>query len=337
MPTYTMVAAQRCRTVCIMHRQRAFRGAAIIAVCCALSLGALAAFAAAPASTDWAFPGAGPSAPTNPATVKSLRGSTAHYTQAQIDSGFLAIDWWPKTHPPLPQIVRAGDPPHVFACGYCHLPDGHGRPENAALAGLPAAYIEEQAKAMRDGTRKSIDQSWPPIAGMMEIAHNVRSADVASAAAYFSKRPYVERTRVVESRLIPRVAQVAFAYKRLPGNGRELLGARIVETPVDFTRFMLRDSTVHYIAYVPPGALARGNAIAAGKRGAPECVDCHGTGLRGSDIAPPIAGRPATELFRQLVSFKRGTRQVSVMQSEVSSLQTSDFIDLAAYVASLKP
>ena len=320
-----------------MQRQRAFRVAAIVAVCSSLALGAMAAFAAAPNALDWAFPGPGPSARTNPATVKTLRGSPAHYTQAQIDSGFLAIDWWPKTHPPLPQVVRAGDPPHVLACGYCHLPDGHGRPENAALAGLPVAYITAQAKAMHDGTRKSIDQSWPPIAGMMEIAHNVSAADVANAAAYFSKRPYIERTRVVESRLIPRVAPVAFAYKRLPGNGREVLGARIVETPVDFTRFTLRDSTVNYIAYVPPGALARGNAIAAGKRGAPECMDCHGTGLRGSEIAPPIAGRPATELFRQLVSFKRGTRQVSVMQSEVSSLQTSDFIDVAAYVASLKP
>ena len=31
----------------------------------------------------------------------------------------------------------SGRPPGTFACGYCHLPSGQGRPENAALAGFP--------------------------------------------------------------------------------------------------------------------------------------------------------------------------------------------------------
>jgi cytochrome c553 len=41
----------------------------------------------------------------------------------------------------------------VYACSYCHLPNGQSRPENAALAGLPAAYIFEQVTDFRSGAR----------------------------------------------------------------------------------------------------------------------------------------------------------------------------------------
>jgi hypothetical protein len=50
-------------------------------------------------------------------------------------------DWFPQSHEPLPAVVAEPRGPGQAACGYCHLPDGTGRPENAKLAGLPQAYI----------------------------------------------------------------------------------------------------------------------------------------------------------------------------------------------------
>jgi cytochrome c553 len=75
---------------------------------------------------------------------RHLPGSHQSFTTRQIDDLYQVADWHPDQHPPLPQIVAKGRRPELFACAYCHLPDGLGRPENAALAGLSEAYIVEQ-------------------------------------------------------------------------------------------------------------------------------------------------------------------------------------------------
>jgi cytochrome c553 len=293
---------------------------------------------------DWAFPTQGSAAaPTpNPARVLTLPGSRVRYTRTQVESGFLAIDWWPNDHPPLPAVVHHGRPPDVLACGFCHLPSGEGRPENAAVAGLSAGYIKEQLRDIRSGARKSADPAWLPSAVMDQSAHGVTGAQIANAAAYFSKRRFIGRTKVVEAAEIPAVAPEAFVYRRLPGNRRETLGQRIVETPADFHRFDLRDATVGYVAYVPPGAVARGRELAATGDHAriPACTTCHGAGLRGSGDIPPLAGRSPTQLFRQLAGFHartRGGTGDAPMLAEAAPLSASDMIDIAAYLGSLKP
>ena len=50
-----------------------------------------------------------------------------------IDNG--PPDWHPDSHPPMPPVVAKGGGDGVVACGYCHLPNGQGKPENAGLAG----------------------------------------------------------------------------------------------------------------------------------------------------------------------------------------------------------
>ncbi len=40
------------------------------------------------------------------------------------------------------------------ACGFCHLVNGQGRPENAPLAGVPAADIVQQMADFKNGARK---------------------------------------------------------------------------------------------------------------------------------------------------------------------------------------
>src|SRR6266700_2833658 len=105
----------------------------------------------------WAFP-LNPPAPSNPAPfdkVLSLHvsNSKASFTEAELNDLFNAPDWHPTSHSEMPSIVADGRPPDVYACGFCHTPGGQGRPENASLAGLPAAYILSQVADFKSGAR----------------------------------------------------------------------------------------------------------------------------------------------------------------------------------------
>jgi len=106
----------------------------------------------------WAFPGyTNPPPPdAKPDDVVKLRvpESRVAFTQAQLQDLFAAPDWFPERHAPMPVIVARGRRPDTLACAYCHLPDGTGRPENAALAGLSADYIRAQVADLRNHTRK---------------------------------------------------------------------------------------------------------------------------------------------------------------------------------------
>ncbi len=314
-----------------------------MAIVVAVALCGASAFASSSDAPDWAFPGEGVSAgaPVSPATIVSLRGSRATYKQSVIDDGFRAIDWWPRSHPTMPDAVRFGVRADAMACGYCHLPDGQGRPENSALAGLPAAYITSQVTAMKNGTRDSERAKWGPAMYMHQTALMVTPDDLAKAAAYFSRLHFAARTRVVEATRIPAIVADAFVDRRLP-HGSELLGQRIVETPDDFARFEKRDSTITFTAYVPRGSIERGRLLAmTGENGGMvACVACHGVGLHGVGDIPPLAGRSPTMLVRQLWAFRSGTRHATAdapMRAEVARLTSTDVIDLAAFAASQRP
>ncbi len=67
---------------------------------------------------------------------------------------FFVPDWHPDDHPAMPDVVAHGRMPDVRACGSCHRAEGTGGPENASLAGLPAAYIIQQIEDYKSGTRK---------------------------------------------------------------------------------------------------------------------------------------------------------------------------------------
>ena len=110
----------------------------------------------------WAYPlnappaGRGGAPPPQPDPApRRVPGSTIEFTQAQLRDLFNVPDWHPDNHPAMPEVVAHGRKPDVRACGYCHLPNGQGRPENSSLAGLPPAYIEQQMADFRAGRRKS--------------------------------------------------------------------------------------------------------------------------------------------------------------------------------------
>jgi cytochrome c553 len=325
--------------------KRVCHGAALVL----LSLSTLAQAAddgfAVPA---WPYPGnpvsPGAAAPPPDATTPlSLPGSDQSFTRAQVRDLFAAPDWYPSRHPPMPGIVAHGRKPAVYACGYCHLPDGQGRPENAALAGLSAAYIETQVADFRGGARRSAwHGTYLPTDLMRVSAENATDAEVASAAEYFSGLRLTRRVEVVEATLIPRVVGSAWVYVIARGEGTEMLGQRIIEVAIDHERHELRDSASGYRAYVTQGSIARGRTIAQIGQGGPAlaCVACHGTDLRGVGVVPPLAGRSPTYIVRQLLAFRTGSRSAATgapMIPVVALLNVDDMMAAAAYSASLEP
>lgn len=61
-------------------------------------------------------------------TLRRVPGSAAAFTVSQTQDLFNPPDWHADHHPAMPDIVARGRKPDVFACGYCHLPNGQGRP-----------------------------------------------------------------------------------------------------------------------------------------------------------------------------------------------------------------
>src|SRR3569623_807535 len=179
----------------------------------AVILSGLALPGAALAQSDslpyWAYPvpkpgGAPPK--LDDSAQKSLPGSKKHFTEAGVNDRFNVPDWYPEDHPAPPEIVLHGRKPNVFACGYCHLPNGQGRPENASLAGQPADYIVQQVADMREGRRKSSTDKMGSINAMMVVAKASNDAEVKIAADYFAKLKYQNWIRVIEADMVPKTA-----------------------------------------------------------------------------------------------------------------------------------
>lgn len=281
----------------------------------------------------WAFPPRFDTAPN-----QTTPGSVERFSPAQLSDPTRAVDWFPGDHPPMPPAVSGGHGP--LACGFCHLPQGVGRPENAALAGLPYAYLTRQIEDFKSGARKLIHPGFGPAQYMIETIDATSTANAFAAARYFSRLRYIKRVKVTEAALIPRAKPVGFVYVFDSTAAREPLGERIVEGPDDSTQFEKRDPHTTYTAYVPVGSIGRGSALAGGGADRPACPVCHGPGLKGGPTAPPIAGRYPTEIFRQLYAFRTGTRggaSATAMRGVVATLSQGDMIDLAAYVGSLEP
>ncbi len=265
---------------------------------------------------------------------KQMPGSQKSYTSAELSNPEMAPDWFPDEHPPMPKVVANGAP-KVRACGTCHLATGYGRPENASVAGLPKAYFIRQMDDFKSGTRQGN-------ASMTAIAKAITPEDLEAAAAYFESIKQVPWTRVIETDAVPQTfvgkGNMRFV---LPGGTNEPIGQRIIEVPEDGYRAEARDPHSANIAYVPKGSVARGETLTLNGDGKTvACTSCHGPDLRGMVDFPPIAGRSAIYLVRQLVLMKTGQRaseRSQMMNAAVKDLELDDMIAIAAYVASQKP
>jgi len=290
---------------------------------------------------EWAYalntPGIPPFVPEGPQRVP---GSDLEFTFANPRNLYAPPDWHPGDHPPMPPIVAQGRNPGVFACGYCHLPNGQGRPENASLAGLPADYIVQQMRDYRAGLRTSSEPQHGPANNMRAVGANATPEEVEEAAAYFSSLKPVKWIRVVETDTVPETVVSGWMYIEKEGGGMEPIGNRIIEMPEDLHRTELRDARSGFVAYVPVGSIARGKALAESSDGRTPCAACHGADLKGLGPVPALAGRSPSYLARQLYDFQSGSRKglwSPLMADVVAGLTTEQIVDLTAYLASLDP
>jgi cytochrome c553 len=243
----------------------------------------------------------------------------------------------------MPEVVAHGRAPDLYACGYCHTPGGQGRPENAPLAGLPSEYIVQQVMDFKSGARRALLPGvFPPADLMVHEATQATQAETEIAAQYFSREKLRARVIVLERSRVPRTQVVGSVYTPIANGGDEPLGTRLIELARDSAQHENRDEQMRYVAYVPPGSIARGRALARnGNRGRTiACITCHGAKLQGMASIPPLAGRSPSYLLRQLLAFQTGARAgptAQLMQPVVANLGIGEMIDAVAYAASLPP
>jgi len=288
----------------------------------------------------WAFtvnppatPGATP-APVDPAP-KQLPGSTASFTVAQTRDAYNPPDWHPNDHPPMPDAVAHGRPKEMRACGFCHLTNGFGRPENAGLAGLPAAYIVQQMADFKSGDRKTSEPKMGPPMAMIQDAKAAHDDEIQAAAAYFNSVPFKKWIRVVEAKDVPKT-KIAGSMHVPTNDGMEPLGQRIIEVPENLERTELRDASSSFVAYVPAGSIKKGEALVKSM----SCGTCHGADLKGIGPVPPLAGRSPSYTVRQLFDLQAGNRKgpwSPLMKAAVEKLTIDDMINIAAFTSSREP
>jgi cytochrome c553 len=294
----------------------------------------------------WAFPVVPPGTRSAPDDGKPKRvpDSTVELTRAQITGrGAPVADWHPEEHPPMPDIVgKPRTTPNLLSCGYCHLPNGAGRPENASLAGLTSNYFKAQVHAFQNGERPGSEAKRSPQATMISVVKAMSEPELDQAAAYFAALKPTSFVKVVEADTVPKTVVAGWMLAKDPAGGTEPIGQRIIETTEDFDRFELRDSRTPYTAYVPRGSLARGaELVTTGASGKTlQCAICHGPEFRGLADIPRLAGRSPSYLMRQLYDLKNGARtggQTILMKAVVANLTEADMLAISAYLASREP
>ncbi len=293
---------------------------------------------------DWAYAISPPfPAEVDDGTRYSLPDAPATFTLDEIRDRFGPADWYPDDHPAMTTIVAEGDAETgIWAGALCRYPNGQGKAENAGVAGLEVGYFIQQLQDMRDGLRRSANTEKANTNLMIAYAQNMTDAEIEAAAEYFGSIEWKQWIEVIETETVPTTYRRGGLHIPYEGSqaGTEVIGRRIIETPVDPEGTeKLRNPRAGFIAYVPVGAVAEGEALATTGAGKTiECAICHGENLEGLGLVPPLRGRSPSYVARQLFDFQAGTRQglwAPLMQGVVEELTGDDMLALAAYLASL--
>jgi len=287
---------------------------------------------------DWSFNIPDKIQPTavRPEGIVKAPGSAKEYDAAAIAGNATPPDWFPDEHPAAPRSVRGGTG-ITMACGSCHLMSGQGHPESADIAGMPAEYLIRQMAYYKVGTRKDDARMGP-------IAKATSDDDVRQAAEYFAALKPTVWVKVIETATPPKTfIATAGRHRQLhPGGGVEPIGRRILEIPADPFRTEIRDPHSSFIAYVPPGSLARGEALVKGSPSGKtvQCAICHGEGLTGLGEVPRLAGLQPLYVARQLFAMQYGSsagKAAALMKAVVTNLSEDDIIAIASYLGSMPP
>lgn len=291
-------------------------------------------------------PPAAPQAEPRPDEPKlTVEGSKFSFSRTEVNHRYRPADWFPDEHPKMPEVVARGRQaanPTIYACALCHMHSGKGRPENAAVSGLPYDYIIRQLQDFKAGHRKTSDQRKTNTGLMEDFTKSMTDAEMHESAAYFSSMPATQWITVKETTTVPKTRTAGGVFFVLEGKdaGTEPLGNRIIETPVSTEGFELRNAHSGFIAYVPPGSVAKGKALVAGGGGkTTACTICHGADLRGLGPVPRLANRSPSYVVRQLYDMQHGNRigaWMPMMAPVIEKLTEDDLLNIAAYLASLE-
>jgi cytochrome c553 len=328
----------------VIHRiLRTNTSARIAVLVCALApllvardVNAQAALSVPAGLPDWAFniPDKVQPSAVRPEGIVRAPGSAKAYDAVKIAGNANPPDWFPDEHPAAPRSVTGG-PGITFACGSCHLMSGQGHPEAADIAGMPAAYLIRQMAYYKTGTRKDDARMGP-------IAKTTSDEDVGQAAEYFAALKPTAWVKVIETATPPKTfIATAGRHRQLhPDGGTEPIGHRILEIPADPFRTEIRDPHSGFIAYVPPGSIANGEALVKGGASGKtvQCALCHGEGLKGQGEVPRLAGLQPLYIARQLFDLQYGSsagKAAAAMQPVVANLSEDDIIAISSYLGSL--
>jgi cytochrome c553 len=286
---------------------------------------------------------------------RHIEGSGAAFSLVDIRDGQNVIDWFPREHPSMPNVVAHGPARMGEAtrgCASCHLPSGKGRPENAAPVGLPATYFIRQIQDFRSGLRHTADPRKPNTNTMIELAKAMTDEELKAAAEYFGSMKFTPWVRVVETNLVPKTRIAGNLFLPIEQAKTDAIAGRIIEVPENEEQAeTYRNPHSGFVAYVPVGSIKKGkdlvttggmrivgDRIVQGKTTA--CGTCHGPDLMGVADVPPIAGRSPSYTVRQLWDIQQGTRHgasAQLMKLIVANLTEQDLVSIAAYVASRTP
>jgi cytochrome c553 len=294
---------------------------------------------------EWAMPKEGPEpAPASVTREITLPGSMQSLTQAEIDDSFNAPDWYPQEHELMPRVVEHGNAPENWACAMCHLASGNGHPQSAKLAGTTADYIVNQLAAFKAGDRQSY------LGAFIDDLHVMKDEnDAELAAEWFASLPVRSFQKVIETDTVPETVFEGRSYMRVvksaaDGTVRsEPLNGRIIEVPENHDAVKARDPHATFLTYVPVGSIEKGRKVATeGAGSVVACATCHGVDMRGTALAPAIAGAFPTYIVRQLYDFRSGRRKgiadtTGYMSAMSRQLSDEDIVNVAAYIGSLSP
>ena len=239
---------------------------------------------------DWTFniPDKEQPSAVKPEGIVKAPGSPKEYEWSKVAGNANPPDWFPDEHPPAPKAVTGG-PGIRFACGACHLMSGQGHPKAADIAGMPAEYLIRQMAYYKAGTRKDDSRMTP-------IAKATSDEDIRQAAEYFASsearrlREGDRRRRRRRGRSSPPRAAIVSS---IPTAAPSRSDAASSKSPQDPYRTEIRDPHSGFIAYVPPGSIAKGEALVKGGESGKTmpCAICHGETLKG---AAKCRGSPAS-------------------------------------------
>jgi len=178
---------------------------------------------------------------------------------------------------------------------------------------------------------------------MIQIAKGMTDDEIKAAAQYFGAMKWTPWIKVVEVNTVPKTRIQGGMFLKLEGSETEPIGQRIIEAPDDTERTeTLRDPHSGFTAYVPMGAVKKGEALVTTGGGGKttQCGVCHGADLKGLGPVPGIAGRSPSYTVRQLYDMQQGTRKgvwTDLMKPVVEKLSNEDMLAIAAYTASRMP